>query len=230
MAALDAHADAEYAATMHWFFQAHPGGYGEGDRFRGLKVPVVRRVCKACTGMPIGELDALLASEWHEHRLAAAILMASEYPRAEAPRRADLYALLLARTDRLNNWDLVDQSAPYVVGPHLDVVGAGVLDELAVSSLLWDRRIAMVSTFFRIRRGEADDALHVATLLLNDPHPLIHKAVGWMLREVGKRVDEALLLAFLDAHAAVMPAVMRSYAVERLAPELRARYRRRRDA
>lgn len=228
MAALDAHADAEYAATMQWFFQAHPGGYGEGDQFRGLKVPVVRRVCTAFRGMPIAELEALLASPWHEHRLAAAILMAGDYPRADAERRAALYALLLARTHRLNNWDLVDQSAPYVVGPHLDVVGSAVLDDLAASTLLWDRRIAMVSTFFRIRRGEADDALHVAALLLDDPHPLIHKAAGWMLREVGKRVDEALLLAFLDAHAARMPAVMRSYATERLDPEVRARYRRRR--
>lgn len=226
MAALDAHADPGYAASMHWFFQAHPGGYGEGDQFRGLKVPVVRQVCKAFRGMPIGELELLLASPWHEHRLAAAILMATEYPRGDAARRAALYALLLRNTHRLNNWDLVDQTAPYVVGPHLDVVGVAVLDELAASALLWDRRIAMVSTFFRIRRGEADDALHVAELLLADPHPLIHKVVGWMLREVGKRVDEALLLAFLDEHAATMPAVMRSYATERLAPEIRARYQR----
>lgn len=225
-AELDAHADPEYAATLQWYFKTGPGEYGEGDQFLGLRVPLVRRCCRAYRGLPVRELDALLESDWHEHRLAATILMATDYPRADADRRAALYALLLARTDRLNNWDLVDQCAPYVVGPHLDVVGPQELDALAGSSLLWERRIAMVATWFRIRRGEHEDALRIAERLLTEEHPLIHKAVGWMLREVGKRASEDALRAFLDAHAAEMPAVMLSYAVERLSPAERAGYRR----
>jgi DNA alkylation repair enzyme len=225
MVALDLHADEAYAANLHWFFKAEAGGYGEGDQFLGLRVPLVRQVCRPFRGLPTGELGLLLASPWHEHRLAAAILMATDYPRSGDERRADLYALLLASTHRLNNWDLVDQCAPYVVGAHLDVVGGGVLDELAGSPLLWERRIAMVSTWWRIRRGESADALRIAARLLGDEHPLIHKAVGWMLREVGKRVGEADLIAFLDVHAGQMPAVMLSYATERMSAEQRLGYR-----
>lgn len=229
-AELDALADPDYAATLGWFFKTQPGGYGEGDQFLGVRVPAIRKVCRAHRGASIAALDALLSSDWHEHRLAAAILMAMDYPRASAERRAALFELLLARTDRLNNWDLVDQSASYVVGAHLDVVGPDVLDRLAGSSSVWERRIAMVATHFRIRRGEATDALRIAERLLADDHPLIHKAVGWMLREVGKRVNVLLLTDFLDEHAPEMPAVMLSYATEHLTPEQRAAYRARRGA
>lgn len=225
MRELDGLADPERAASLQWYFKTGPGEYGEGDQFLGLRVPQVRKACRAFRDLPIGQLDALLSSDWHEHRLAATIVMANSYPRSDAARRQQLYELLLARTDALNNWDLVDQSAPHVVGPHLDVVGSAILDQLAGSELLWERRIAMVATSYRIGRGEADDALRIAERLLSDPHPLIHKAVGWMLREVGKRVDRQLLLGFLDAHAAQMPAVMLSYAAEHLSPEQRAHYR-----
>lgn len=224
-AEIDGLADPEHASTLQWFFKTEPGGYGEGDQFLGVRVPQVRAVCRKHRETAVAELDLLLSSDWHEHRLAAAILMAGDYPRGDADRRAALYALLLARTDAFDNWDLVDASAPYVVGPHLDVVGSDVLDRLAGSPVVWERRIAMVATHFRIRRGESADALRIAERLLGDDHPLIHKAVGWMLREVGKRVDVAELTRFLDGHAPARPAVMLSYATEHLTPEQRAAYR-----
>ncbi len=207
------------------FFKTGPGEYGEGDQFLGVTVPNVRAVCKRHPELPLGAIDDLLASPWHEHRLAAVIGMGEHYRRGDAWLREEVYDLYLARTARINNWDLVDASADRVVGPHLDVVGAGVLDRLAGSALLWDRRIAMIAPFHRIKRGEGDTSLHVAQLLLRDPEPLIHKAVGWMLREVGKRVDEELLLGFLDQHAPGMPAVMLSYATERLTREQQLAYR-----
>jgi 3-methyladenine DNA glycosylase AlkD len=218
-------ADPEGATARARFFKTGPGEYGEGDVFLGATVPQVRKVLRAHPGLPLAALDDLLASEIHEHRLLAAIAYGQAYSRADAAGRQVIYEHYLARSARLNNWDLVDSSAGYVVGPHLDVVGPGILDELAASPLLWDRRIAMLATFHRIMRGESADALHVAELLLADPHPLIHKAVGWMLREVGKRISDSELLAFLDAHAAQMPAVMLSYATERGTPEVRAHYR-----
>ncbi|MBO9532165.1 MAG: DNA alkylation repair protein [Solirubrobacteraceae bacterium] len=227
---LQAYADPAAVPGRARFFKSGPGEYGEGDVFIGATVPQVRAVLKRHRELPLNALDDLLASEIHEHRLAAALGYARAY--ADAARSGeelamhDVYEHYLAQSTRLNNWDLVDCSAEHVVGPHLDVVGTAILDELAASPLLWERRIAMLATFHRIKRGESADALHVAELLLRDPEPLIHKATGWMLREVGKRVDESHLTAFLDAHARGMPAVMLSYATERLTPEQRAHYRR----
>lgn len=219
-------ADPVRAAGRARFFQTQPGGYGEGDRFLGLTVPQVRAVSRAHRGLPLDALADLMASELHEVRLLGALGYVQAYRDApgDAERRA-VYEAYLGQAARLNSWDLVDVSAEHVVGPQLDVAGTAVLDRLAASGLVWERRIAMLATFHRIKRGDAGAALHVAGLLLGDEHPLIHKAVGWMLREVGKRVAEELLTGFLDAHAAVMPAVMLGYATERLAPEQRAHYR-----
>lgn len=222
---LQALADPVRAEGSLRFFKTGPGEYGEGDQFLGVTVPNTRAVCKRHPELPLGAIDDLLASPWHEHRLAAVIGMGEHYRRGDAWLREEVYDLYLARTARINNWDLVDASADRVVGPHLDVVGAGVLDRLAGSALLWDRRIAMIAPFHRIKRGKGDTSLHVAELLLRDPEPLIHKAVGWMLREVGKRVDERLLLGFLDQHAPGMPAVMLSYSTERLTREQQLAYR-----
>lgn len=222
---LAALATPERAAGSSAFFKTGPGEYGEGDQFLGVTVPGVRAVCRRHGSLSLAAIDDLLASPWHEHRLAAVILLSEQYRRGDATQRSAIYDLYLARTARINNWDLVDASAYHVVGPHLDVVGTAVLNELAASPLLWDRRIAMIAPFHRIKRGEGETSLDVARLLLTDPEPLIHKAVGWMLREVGKRVGEAELLAFLDEHAPGMPAVMLSYATERLSPEQRAHYR-----
>lgn len=225
-------ADPAGAAARARFFKAGPGEYGEGDVFLGATVPQVRAVLRRHPDLPLDALDDLLASDVHEHRFLAAIAYARAY--AQAARRGDdaacqaVYEHYLAHSNRFNNWDLVDCSAEHVVGPHLDIVGSAILDELAASPLLWDRRIAMLATFHRIKRGESADAVRVAEALLGDREPLIHKAVGWMLREVGKRVSEATLVAFLDAHVHGMPAVMLSYATERLTPAQRADYRARR--
>lgn len=221
------YADPAGALARARFFKTGPGEYGEGDVFLGATVPQVRHALRRHPGLSLAALDDLLASEIHEHRLIAALAYARAYGdrHTDEAGRQELYEHYLAHSDRLNNWDLVDCSAEHVVGPHLDVVGTAVLDELAVSPLVWDRRIAMLATFHRIMRGESADALHVATVLHDDPHPLIHKAVGWMLREVGKRCSQGELLGYLDGHARGMPAVMLSYATEHLTPEQRAHYR-----
>lgn len=213
------------------FFQARPGGYAEGDVFAGVTVPEVRRIAREHRGIPLEAVGDLLANELHEARFAGVLAYVDAYRAAgDDAERGRVFAHYMAHTGRINNWDLVDASAEHVIGAHLDVVGTDVLARLAASDVLWERRMAMLATFHRIKRGEAEDALHVARLLLGDAHPLIHKAVGWMLREVGKRVDEKLLLAFLDEHAASMPATMSSYACERLTPAQRAFYRALRTA
>ncbi|MDO9353857.1 MAG: DNA alkylation repair protein [Solirubrobacteraceae bacterium] len=221
---LAALATPERAQGASAFFKTGPGEYGEGDRFLGVTVPNVRRVCKGHADLGLLAHEELLDSPWHEHRLASLIVLAHQYDR-QVQRRGELYDFYLAHTARINNWDLVDVSADRVVGRHLDVVGPGILDELSASDLLWERRIAMTATFWRIKRGEADDALRIAERLLGDGEPLMHKAVGWMLREVGKRVDALVLLDFLDEHAGAMSATTLSYACEHLTPQQRTAYR-----
>ena len=216
-------ADPARAIVLQRFFKTGPGEYGEGDRFLGLTLPQIRAEVRALRQFPIAEVEKLLESRWHEVRVLAATLLADQYPRADASTRRAIYQLYLRRTDRLNNWDLVDVSAPKVVGGHLMERSRAPLRRLARSRSLWERRIAMVSTHAFIRQGDFDDALAIARMLLDDDHDLIHKAVGWMLREVGKK-DERVLRAFLDRHAADMPRTTLRYAIERLSPTLRARY------
>lgn len=224
--ALVALADPERAEGMASFFQAGPGGYGEGDRFLGLTVPQVVAVAKRHLGLPVAELEELLEDERHEVRLLALKIMAAQCAAVRTPpeRRRELLDLYLRRTDRVNSWDLVDASAPDVLGRAvLAGLPAEVLYRLAASDDLWERRIAIVATFRLIRAGSLDDTFALAALLEGDPHDLMHKAVGWMLREAGKR-DEPRLLAYLDAHAATMPRTALRYSLERLPPELRAHY------
>ena len=219
-------ADPERAEGMARFFQSGPGQYGEGDVFLGLSVPQVTGVATQHLGLPVGELEELLEDGRHEVRLAALKIMAMQCAaaRTSPERRRDLLDLYLRRTDRVNNWDLVDLSAPDVLGR---AVLAGlpneVLYRLAGSGVLWERRIAIVATYRLIRAGSLDDTFALAALLEGDPHDLMHKAVGWMLREAGKQ-DEARLLAYLDEHAATMPRTALRYALERLAPDVRAHY------
>jgi len=220
---LTASGDPARASSLQRFFKTRPGEYGEGDRFIGLTLPQIRAEVRASRALPLGEVEKLLDSPWHEVRTLAVALLADRYPRSAAPVQRAIYELYLRRTDRINNWDLVDISAPHVVGRHLLDRSRAPLRRLARSHSLWERRIAMVSTYAFIRRGELDDALEIAQLLLRDRHDLIHKAVGWMLREVGKQ-DERTLRAFLDTHAPDMPRTTLRYAIERLSPSLRARY------
>jgi len=228
MAALAQQADAGDAAFLQRFFKTGRGQYAEGDVFIGVRVPMIRRVCRAYTALPLNQAGKLLASHVHEHRLAALLILVSQYAKADAPGKQAIHQLYLKqlRQGRVNNWDLVDSSAEYLCGAHLAEGDHRLLDKLAASDNLWQRRVAMISTFHFIKRGEATVALRIATTLLYDQHDLIHKAVGWMLREIAKRVDERLLTAFLDQHAATMPRTMLRYAIERLPPAQQRRYMR----
>lgn len=229
-------ADPELAVGVARFFQTGPGQYGEGDVFIGIKVPVVRTVVKAYATLPPAEIDLLLDSPVHEHRLTALLILVGQFERASRPNGFDAAArtrlatdyLAAVERDRVNNWDLVDCSAPTLVGAYLFDRPRDVMFELAASDVLWHRRVAMVGSLGLIARGDASTTLELAARLLTDREPLMHKAVGWALREVGKRIDRAILLAFLDEHAPEMPRTALSYATEHLSPALRAAYRTRR--
>jgi len=205
------------------FFKTGPGQYGEGDRFLGLTVPQIRTVSREFRDLPLAEIEKLLDSRWHEVRLLAVILLANAYRRADVPTQERIYRLYLRRTDRINNWDLVDVSAPNIVGAHLLRRSRAPLRKLARSKSIWRRRIAMIATHHLIRERDFDDALQIAELLLDDREDLMHKAVGWMLREVGKR-DERRLLVFLEMHAGRMARTALRYAIERLPHAQRTYY------
>jgi 3-methyladenine DNA glycosylase AlkD len=208
------------------FFKAYPGGYSEGDMFLSCSVPATRLVAKAFYAMSLSELKKLISSPWHDDRLMALIIMVRQYQKGDKATRAAVYDFYIANIAHVNNWDLVDSSAEFIVGPWLDdqPQKLDVLLKLAASDNLWERRIAMVSTFDYIKQGRADDALIIAEKLLHDKHDLIQKAVGWMLREIGKRVDRKLLLDFLDQHAHDMPRTTLRYSIEHLPPDQRAHY------
>ncbi|MFC6356129.1 DNA alkylation repair protein [Luethyella okanaganae] len=232
-AALAALADPERARSSQRFFKTAAGQYGAGDVFIGVTVPQQRVVAKRFGSLPLREIDLLLDSEVHEHRLTGVIVASAQFERASGPRfcddavRAGLAAWYLAvvRRGRVNNWDIVDSSAPVILGGWLFDRSRAVLFELAGSDILWHRRVGMIATQGFIDRGDASTSLELAAVLRDDREDLIQKAVGWMLREVGKRVDRALLIAFLDEHASRMPRTELSYATEHLDPELRAHYR-----
>jgi len=212
----------ERAVGVARFFKTGKGEYGEGDVFLGCTVPECRLVAKEFRALPLAEVDKLVTSRIHEERLVGLIIMVSQFERSsdEAVRRK-VFQLYRKRMAFVNNWDLVDGSASYIVGAWLADKPRGLLDTLAKSKSLWDRRIAMVATFHFIRNGESDDAIRIAGLLVNDRHDLIHKAVGWMLREVEKRASAEALEKFLRRHAATMPRTMLRYAIERLTPAQR---------
>jgi 3-methyladenine DNA glycosylase AlkD len=218
--------DFEKAGFYPRFFKAGVGEYAEGEKFLGVTVPQQRGVAKQFKDLPLGEVQKLLTSKWHEERLTALFVLVGQYQRGAAADKKTIYDLYMAHTKWVNNWDLVDSSACYIVGPYLENSSEKleVLQKLAASKLLWERRIAMLATFDYIKKGRADEALIVAEQLLYDKHDLIQKAVGWMLRELGKRVDRLLLTQFLDKHAATMPRTSLRYAIEHLNPETRAHY------
>lgn len=226
-AELEALADPRRAAGSARYFGMEPGGYGEGDVLLGIPVPAQRRVARDARDLRLDEVVELLAGPVHEHRFTALVILVERYRRSRDPaERAELSRSYLEHRAGVDNWDLVDVSAPDLLGGEVIDADRAILDELAGSERMWDRRIAVVATFALIRRGELEPTLALAERLLDDPHHLIHKAVGWMLREVGKR-DEAVLVEFVDAHRARMPRTMLRYAIERLTPEQRAALMRR---
>ncbi len=231
--ALAAIAVAADAQSLQGFFKTGPGQYGAGDVFIGVRVPQLRAVVKGFAGLPLDQISVLLDSEVHEHRLAGLIILNGAFAAASKPKtrddgvRSEIAAFYLdaVRRGRVNNWDLVDASSEFILGLYLFDRPRDVLFELAASPVLWERRVAMLASFGFIKVGDASTTLELAKLLVEDREDLMQKAIGWMLREVGKRVDRALLLSFLEENAARMPRTMLSYATEHLSPEQRAVFR-----
>ena len=214
--ALRAQAHPDRVAGITRFFKCGPGEYGEGDAFIGVTVPAQRAVARQFRDLPLKESEKLLMSRIHEERLTALFILVGQFTRGDERTRRQIFRLYMRRLRFINNWDLVDSSAAPIVGGWLEDKPRGLLDRLARSTHLWSRRVAMIATFHYIHRRDHRDAIRIATILVNDTHDLIHKAVGWMLREVDKRASPAALTAFLHRHAATMPRTMLRYAIERL--------------
>ena len=221
-------ADPEKAKLLARFFKTGPGQYGEGDQFIGVTVPQSRTVAKKYKDLPFEEIRTLLHSLIHEERLVALLILIEQFKgadqRNDEKTREKIYRFYLDSTKYINNWDLVDLSASRIVGPYLEDKPKDMLKKLALSKSLWERRIAMISTSHYIWNGDPKWGLEIAETLLNDKHDLIHKAVGWMLREIGKNCGERVLTDFLDKHAATMPRTMLRYAIEKFPEGKRQQY------
>ncbi len=282
--ALRACATAERAKANAWFFKTGPGEYGEGDKFLGVTVPDQRKIAKKFyKSLSPDVVEAMLHSPWHEERLTALFILVLMYKNGDQSKKDQIAKLYLANTKYVNNWDLVDSSAGYILGPWLDSVPPSktshteydlsgrlngqnrrfpssvsshrrplrladsarnnddfdrlygsqadlsqykmkVLTKLANSKLLWERRIAMLATSYYIGKGSANEAMQIIEILKHDSHDLIQKAVGWMLREIGKRTSREELLKFLDQNAATLPRTCLRYAIEKLSPAERQHY------
>lgn len=216
---------AERARVLQRFFKTGKGGYGEGDRFHGVPVPETRKIARQCRALAGEEVEQLLRSPFHEERLLALVILVERYRRGGGRERGGIYRLYLKSTRWINSWDLVDTSAEHIVGAHLLERDRAPLYRLVRSESLWERRIAVMSTFHFIRTGEYGETLRIAGLLLDDGEDLIHKAAGWMLREVGNR-DRGVEEVFLKKHCRTMPRTMLRYAVEKFPASARQRYLR----
>ena len=213
----------KHAAVSQRFFKTGPGEYGEGDVFIGIRVPVLRKLAREYSGLPVGQIAILLRSQIHEERLLALLLLVGAFSKGNERTKESIYEMYLKNTGYINNWDLVDSSAEHIVGSYLMDKSKTVLYRLAESDNLWERRISMMSTFHFIKRHEFAETLKIAKILLFDRHDLIHKATGWMLREIGKRhlqTEEQ----FLKEHYKDMPRTMLRYAIEKFPEEKRQRY------
>lgn len=208
---------------LPYFFKTGKGQYGEGDKFLGVVVPDIRKVAKQNKDITFAETQKLLDSKYHECRLCALLILVERFKKANEAERKDIYDFYLAHTHRINNWDLVDLSSQYIVGEYLLDKDRAILYKLADSELLWDQRIAVLATFPFIRKGDFKDLLALSEKLLHHKHDLMHKAVGWLLREMGKK-DKDTLISFLDRFYREMPRTMLRYSIEKLSIEERAYY------
>jgi len=222
-ARLRQHAEPANVPVLQRFFKTGPGEYGEGDRFIGVKVPGIRAVCRECRRASLKEVRTLLRSRVHEDRALALLILVDAFSRGREAERQQIYEFYCAHTAFINNWDLVDASAAQIVGGWLRGRSKAPLTRLARSKSIWERRIAIIATFDGIRAGEFDETFRIADLLLDDEHDLIHKAVGWLLREVGKR-DGAAERRFLASRYQRMPRTMLRYAIERFPEKERRGY------
>lgn len=206
------------------FFKTGKGGYGEGDKFIGVIVPDIRKIAKANKSLPSNELTNLLNNEYHECRMCALFILVEKFKKANEADRKQIVDFYLAHSNRINNWDLVDLSSKDILGEYLiDKEDRKILYKLAKSELLWDQRIAVIATFAFIKKGDFTDIINLSEQFLSHKHDLMHKAVGWMLREAGKR-DKTVLTNFLNKHHKVMPRTMLRYSLEKLIAEEKAYY------
>ncbi len=206
--------DPDHAKRLSGFFKTGKGQYGEGDLFLGIPVPKQRKIAKKYLNLGLNDIQVLLKSKFHEHRFTALVILVSKYQKAEESSKDEIFNFLLQNTDHINNWDLVDLSAPRIIGDYLVDKDRSILYKLAKSNSLWERRIAILAAFKFIANNDFEDALKISELLVDDKHDLIHKAVGWALREIGKR-DQELEEKFLNKHVAKMPRTMLRYAIEK---------------
>ncbi len=216
-------ANPEIADHSQRFFKTAEGEYGFGDKFLGIRVPIIRQAVKKYQNAPLYVAGKLLKSEYHEVRLFALLLLVFRFSKSNHDLQKDIYHLYLKNTQYINNWDLVDSSAHYIVGTYLEDRDRSILYDLSESKSLWERRIAIMSTFHFIKINQFNDTFHISEQLLYDREDLIHKAVGWMLREVGIR-DLAREVAFLRTHYQTMPRTMLRYAIERFSKDERKKY------
>jgi len=213
------------AVFLQRFFKTGKGQYAEGDKFLGITVPIQRTIARKFKDLPLPEVEDLLKSPIHEERLVALLILTEKFKKGNEKAREEIFNLYLKSTKYINNWDLVDLSAYKIVGEYLLKNHKDkVLNELAKSKNIWERRIAMVATYQFIINGNSKTTYEIANMLLNDRHDLIHKSVGWMLRESGKKVSEMELQEFLKTRYKIMPRTMLRYAIERFPQEIRLKY------
>ncbi|MCD4760123.1 DNA alkylation repair protein [archaeon] len=218
-------ANLEKAKIYMRFFKTGPKQYGEGDQFLGLTMPEQRVIAKKYINISLEVLQELITSSYHEHRMTALIILTYKYKKADEDTKKEIYDFYIKNYNSINNWDLVDVTAPNIVGEYLldRKSRKRILYEFATSDHLWKKRIAIISTFTFIRNNDFQDTINISEILLQDKHDLIHKAVGWMLREMGKK-DEKQLINFLDKHYKIMPRTMLRYSLEKLSEEQRKHY------
>ncbi len=214
------------AQHLQRFFKTGKGEYAEGDKMMGITVPVQRTLVRKYLGLSLQDVAKILKSQWHEERLTALLILVKQFQKGNDEQQKEIFELYLKNTRFINNWDLVDASAEYIVGAWLEDRDKGLLIDLAHSELLWDRRIAMLASFCYIKKGNPEWALKIAEILVSDQQDLIQKAVGWMLREVGKRCSPGAEEAFLEKHFRKMPRTMLRYAIERFEEPKRLKWLR----
>jgi len=220
---ISANANKDHAKTMQWFFKTGKGEYGEGDKFVGIKVPAQRKIAKQFSKLNLEDLQILLNSKIHEERLISLLILVGKYDKADEKEKESIYAFYKKNSRKINNWDLVDLSAPKIIGTHLLNRDKKILYKYAHSNNLWQKRISIISTYSFIKNHDFKTTLEIADVLLNDDHDLIHKAVGWMLREVGKQ-DMNTLENFLKTRYNKMPRTMLRYSIEKFPEKKRKKY------
>ena len=222
-AALRECSDKSHAEVLQRYFKTGPGEYGEGDQFIGVRVPAMRSVARRYRDLPLNDTLTLLQSAIHEERFLALLILKQKYRKGSAGEQSEIYKKYLDNTQYVNNWDLVDTSAEHIVGAYLSNRSRRPLYYLVRSNCLWERRIAIMATFHFIRNDEFDETLKLAGMLVTDTEDLIHKAVGWMLREIGKR-DRSAEESFLNKYYQRMPRTMLRYAIEKFPEDVRQQY------